>query len=173
MHNLKINMLVAKARMKAKKEILSERIKALSISDRLGFHTDEEKKIFGICMKAIPMIAAFAVAVCLMSNSFFAAYNVDASGAEAKFKALFNGLYTAMLPVATALAVVLVAYNILVIMSSKNPRKCDTAFTWIKGVAIAWLFIMMTGVIIKIIMDFFNTASNAGGGIGNGPLFTY
>ena len=55
-------------------------------------------------------------------------------------------------------------------MSSKNQRKIEQAVTWIKAIAIAWLFLCLISLVIGAIKTEFMTPVINGS---DAPLFTY
>ena len=104
-------------------------------------------------------------------NLFFADYSIDSSSAESSFRNIFNSVYAQVMGVATLIAVSLIAYNILIIMTSKNQKKIDLSYTWIKAIAISWVFLMLISIFITMIKQ----ASGYKKVIksGTGPLFKY
>lgn len=103
-------------------------------------------------------------------NLFFASYTIDLSGAEAAFKTLFNDVYGMFIGAVSIIAVTLIAYNIFLIMTSKNQRKIDESYTWIKAIIIAWVCFMSMSIIIAIIKEASDLTTNFGY---TPPLFDY
>lgn len=136
--------------------------------------TPEHASIYRKCLTTALCLFVFTLFVSVMLPAFNATYNVDVSGTETKYKDLFNGIYAVCLPVFTIIAVTLIGYNILVIMSSKNQKKIDTAYTWIKAIAISWLCLALAGVVINFARQVFREVQNAdASGHVSGPLFEY
>jgi cytochrome bd-type quinol oxidase subunit 2 len=144
------------------------------INEKRNNLSDAEKKIYGKVIKgsSIYMIL-FLLFSTFGSFLFRADYTVDADAAQEAFAELFNSLYGIIIGVATVLAVVIVAYNILIIMTSKNTRKVEESITWIKAVCIAWLCLMCLSVIITLIKGFASDLGKQGTGNSSGPLFSY
>lgn len=88
-------------------------------------------------------------------------YEIDADGAEAIFKQVFNIIYTSILPFSSIIAATFTAYNFTIIMTSKNQRKIDGSYTHIKAIWKVWLYIMLTSVIITLAVQGFNEIVNS------------
>lgn len=127
----------------------------VSVEHKIGNLSDEEKKIYKQCF-GVMFVACALLSVALFAPSFYASYTIDVSGTLNEYKTMFNEIYPVAAASASIIAVTLVAYNLIVIMTSKNQKKCDTAYTWIKAVAITWLCFMLVSVVIKIAVEFFN-----------------
>ena len=100
----------------------------------------------------------------------FMAYTIDSEAVWMGFRNLFNSLYGVVVGIATIVAVTLIAYNIIVLMISKNDKKAEVAMAWIKAIIIAWLCLMCMSIIIKLIKSvaLINTGTDR-----NGALFKY
>ena len=89
--------------------------------------------------------AVAAVAVALVSMT-----NVSALNNIAKtFKNTFSEIYSAVMVVASVIAVSLIAVCLLLRMLSKNPRTAEEATSWIKRIAITWLCLMLLNLFFK------------------------
>lgn len=88
-------------------------------------------------------------------------YEIDVSGAEYIFKKVFNIIYTSLLPFASILAATLTAYNLTLMMTTKNQRKVDETYTYIKAIWKVWLYIMLTNVIITLAVQGFTEIVNS------------
>lgn len=140
------------------------------IDNKISNMTSEEKNIY---KKVFSVAFIFCI---LMGGSYLFhadGYTIDSSKAETSFKTIFNDVYALVMGVATIIAVTLVAYNIVVIMSSKNQKKIDSAFTWIKAIVVAWLFIMLISIFITLIKQASGYDDVTSSSSKTGPLFKY
>jgi len=143
----------------------------IGIKNKIDCLTNEQKGIYKKCFSFMSCVSVLMMMLSIFSSGFMA-YSVDADGVIEGYKNIFNTIYTIIMPFATILAVVLVGYNLCVIMSSKNQKKCDTAYTWIKAVVITWLCLLCISVFINLATQLF-TDSRDGEGTANGPLFNH
>lgn len=65
------------------------------------------------------------------------------------FKNTFSEIYSAVMVVASVIAVSLIAVCLLLRMLSKNPRTAEEATSWIKRIAITWLCLMLLNLFFK------------------------
>ena len=65
------------------------------------------------------------------------------------FKNTFSEIYSAVMIVASVIAVSLIAVCLLLRMISKNPRTAEEATSWIKRIAITWLCLMLLNLFFK------------------------
>ncbi len=131
------------------------------IKTSMKFMDDSEKNIYHKCLTTVTVaLGVFVLGYFLLGNTF-SAYTIDISGMEAGFKNAFNQIYKAVASSSSIIAATLVAYNITMIMTSKNQRKISDSFTWIKGIAMAWLCLMMTGWFIKLIIAGFGVVKGS------------
>ena len=65
------------------------------------------------------------------------------------FKNTFSEIYSAVMIVASVIAVSLIAVCLLLRMLSKNPRTAEEATSWIKRIAITWLCLMLLNLFFK------------------------
>lgn len=142
---------------------------SVNIEHALKMTKDEKRETYKDCFKKIGTTMCVLLLLAVMSSQpFFANYSPDTAGAIDGFKDTFNDIYGVMMPAVSIIAAALAAYNIVVIMTSKNQKKCDTAFTWIKAIAITWLCFACISVVIKIALELFNSGKSQS----NGILFT-
>lgn len=137
------------------------------VKDKFQNLTDDEKKIYGTTYKCASLFVFILMIIGISSNLFFA---TDSGN---PFIGVFNDVYKAFIGVSTTLAVFLVAVNLITIMTSKNQRKTEQAVTWIKAIAVAWLFLMLTSVFIVIIKSAVGDVNKKGSNSQYSPIFEY
>lgn len=143
----------------------------IKINNMIANLSDDEKRIYKTAIKGVSITCLLITLIFIFSgNAFFAGYTIDTSGAEDSFRNFFNETYGIIIGSATLIAVCLIAINIVTIMSSKNQRKIEQAVTWIKAIAIAWLFLCLISLVIGAIKTEFMIPVINGS---DAPLFTY
>lgn len=129
--------------------------------------SDDEKKIYNITYKATSIFCIILLLIGACSNLFIAADNSN------PFASTFNSVWLVVAGSATAIGVCLIAINIVTIMTSKNQRKTEQAVTWIKAIAIAWLFLMIIGIFITLIQQMVGNVNTSGSNSQYAPIFEF
>lgn len=144
--------------------------------------TDLEKKIYKKCViGTFCLCFAMFLLLSFTNNSFHAGNYFDNTVYNQELKNLenqVNEIYLLLSGSATLIAVVMIAINLVTIMTSKNQRKLETSVAWIKGIIIAWACIMLAGVFWLLIKELasFHVVTNGLGNRTNSkfePLFNY
>lgn len=154
-----------------KDNIFKIKTKARIFISKIMTNIDEDTRkiykkvaIFSICFLLICLCFS------LVNNSQFLAYTVDADGALARYKSAFNTIWGWLWASAASIGCSLAAYNFLVIMTSKNVKKIEQSFAWIKAIFMAFIFLGISGAIVGAVFADFNTIQSNSA---NSPLFNY
>lgn len=137
-----------------------------SIEYKINTLSDTEKRIYKKCF--IGTTAALGI---LSMGSIFNNNFIASSQAKTDFKSFINEFYGWFLGIATVLAVVIIAANLCILMTSKNQRKVEECVAWIKSVAVAYICFLLVSIFIKMGEQLFNSIDTKANGSGANVLF--